>query len=157
MELIRKHKDLLIDVGGHPGAAGFSIESKHIEIFKRRLEDVEDFKEVEKVLEIDAEVITRQLNKKLVTDLQKFEPFGFGNPRPIFATYNMQISDVRTVGTGKHLKFKADSLDAIAFGMGNLQQLLKNNQQVDLAYNLELDTYNGFEKLQLKVKDIEIS
>lgn len=163
VELIRKHKDLLIDVGGHPGAAGFSIETKHIEIFKSRLEEqVEGFKEVEKVLEIDAEVLAKQLNKKLVTELQKFEPFGFGNPRPIFATYGMKISDVRTVGNGKHVKFKvADPgqsegpIDAIAFGMGNLHPLFKNNQQIDLAYNLELDAYNGFEKLQLKVKDIK--
>lgn len=141
VEMIRKHKDLLIDVGGHPGAAGFSIESKHIEIFKKKLEEnADNLPDIEKILEIDARVSTRQLNKKLVTDLQKFEPFGFGNPRPIFATNGIQISDIRTVGNGKHLKFKvADPersegpVDAIAFGMGDLQQLLQNNQEIDLA------------------------
>src|SRR3989338_9456538 len=56
VELIRKHADLLIDVGGHPGAAGFSIENKHIEIFKKRLEEASlDLKESEKVLEIETE------------------------------------------------------------------------------------------------------
>lgn len=155
VELIRRHADLLIDVGGHPGAAGFSIENKHIEKFKKRLEEqMIDLKESEKVLQIDDQVSTKQLSEKLVTDLQKFEPFGFGNPRPIFATDDIQVSDIRTVGQGKHLKFKADNIDAIAFGMGNLAEGLKNGQVIDLAYTPELDTYNGFEKIQLKVKDI---
>ena len=71
VEVIRKHKDLLIDIGGHPGAAGFSIETKHIEIFKSRLERyAQSFKKQEKVLTIDAAVLASQLSKKLITDLQ---------------------------------------------------------------------------------------
>lgn len=164
VEVIRKHKDLLIDIGGHPGAAGFSIENKCIEIFKTRLEKhAERFKETEKVLKIDAQILTKQLSKNLIAGLQKFEPFGFGNPMPILATSNMQISDIRTVGNGKHLKFKVAGperseglIDAIAFGMGEQVSLLKPGQIIDAAYNLELDTYSGFEKLQLKVKDIKL-
>ncbi len=159
VEVIREHADILIDVGGHPGAAGFSILKENVKAFKERLEnfaltwpDV-----IEKVLEIDAEVKSNQLDKNLVQTLQKFEPFGFGNPRPIFATYNMQISDVKTVGAGKHLKFKADNIDAIAFKMGELSSNLKNGQAIDLAFTPELNTYNGLEKIQLKVKDIKIS
>lgn len=156
VEVIRKHSDILIDVGGHPGAAGFSILSKHVEIFKKRLEGTEIIlPESEQVLGIDAQVQTEQLNKNLVQEFKKFEPFGFGNPRPILATYGMRISDIRTVGAGKHLKFKADGIDAIAFGMGEQVHLLRSDQTVDLAYNLELDTYNGNDKLQLKVKDIK--
>src|SRR3989344_4235560 len=159
VEIIRQHSDILIDVGGHPGAAGFSILSKHIEIFKKRLEKrMEDLPKQERVLEIDAEVNAEVLNKSLVSDLQKFEPFGFGNPRPVFATYGMQVSDIRTVGQGKHLKFKADNIDVIAFGMGELGPPaggLSNGQSVDMAYTPEIDNYNGSEKLQLKIKDIK--
>ena len=54
------------------------------------------------------------------------------------------------------MKFTADGLDAIGFGMGDLQGMLTNGQIVDLAYTLEIDNYNGFEKLQLKVKDIKM-
>ncbi|MBI2334394.1 single-stranded-DNA-specific exonuclease RecJ [Candidatus Daviesbacteria bacterium] len=157
VEVIREHQDILIDVGGHPGAAGFSILSKHIEVFKKRLQaHVIDLPETEKVLEIDAEVEIEEITKKLVADLQKFEPFGFGNPRPVFATYSLQISDIRTVGQGKHLKFKIDGIDAIAFGMGELVNMLSNGQTVDLAYTPEIDHYNGSEKLQLKIKDIVV-
>lgn len=161
VQVIRQHKDILIDVGGHPGAAGFSLESKNVDALKKRLEEhVINLVETEKVLKIDAQVETNQLTKKLVSDLQKFEPFGFGNTRPVFVSEGMQISDVRTVGNGKHLKFKVEGsnpIDCIAFNMGELVDLLQNGQRVDIAYNLELDTYNGFEKLQLKVKDIKIN
>ena len=174
VEVIRKHADILIDVGGHPGAAGFSLESKYLEMFKKRFAkfEIDLSKQSEKVLTIDAEMQFQNLNKKLVLDLQKFEPFGFGNPKPIFTTSNIKISDIRTVGNGKHLKFKvsppvilsgvqrsegSNLIDCIAFNMGKLVNLLQNEQLIDLAYNLELDTYNGFEKLQLKVKDLKIA
>ncbi len=157
VEVIRAHADILIDVGGHPGAAGFSLFTKNLEIFKKRLEkQALDWQEQERVLEIDAKVDSKNLTRKLVETLEKFKPFGFGNCSPLFATAKMQLSDIRTVGEGKHLKGKADGIDFIAFGMGELKNILQNGQQVDIAYNLELDTYNGFEKLQLKIKDLII-
>jgi len=158
VEVIRNFEDILIDVGGHPGAAGFSIETRNIEIFKKRIQQTKlSLLEEEKVLQIDLDIKTNQLNKKLVEQLQKFQPFGFKNPRPILATYSMIVSDIKTVGEGKHLKFKADNIDAIAFGMGELENMLQNGQQIDLAYTPEIDTYNGSEKLQLKVKDIHVT
>lgn len=164
VEVIRKHADILVDVGGHPGAAGFSILTEHVEVFKKRLEEtVLDLPEQERVLEIDAAVTTSNFNMQLVKALQRFEPFGFGNPRPIFASKEVGISDIRTVGAGKHLKFKVEDpersegpVDAIGFGMGELQGMLTNGQIVDLAYTPEIDDYNGFEKIQLKIKDIVV-
>ncbi len=159
VEIIRSCSDILIDVGGHPGAAGFSIENKHIGIFKSRIEkllvDLPD--QANEVLEIESEEQSSQLTKKLIGQLEDFEPFGFGNPKPIFATSNMKVSDIRTVGEGKHLKLKLDNIDAIAFGMGQMAGLLKTGQLIDLAYNLELNKFNGSEKIQLKVKDIKIN
>jgi single-stranded-DNA-specific exonuclease len=121
---------------------------------------------LEKVLEVDVLVDIKKVNKKLIEDLQKFEPFGFGNPRPIFASDNLIISDIRTVGEGKHLKFKVTkghpersegSIDCIAFKMGELAKDLQNGQLISLAYSPELNTYNGLEKIQLKVKDLKLS
>lgn len=154
VEVIRQHSDILIDVGGHPGAAGFSILSKHVETFRKRFEDFVIELPEERILEIETEVSSEQLTKGLVAELEKFEPFGMDNRRPVFVTRNMQASDIRTVGNGKHLKFRADNIDAIAFGMGEWADILRPNQILDLAYNLEIDTFNGNNKLQLKVKDI---
>jgi single-stranded-DNA-specific exonuclease len=158
VEVIREFSDILIDVGGHPGAAGFSIETKYIEIFKTKIEKSLDYlpDEKQEILEIDAEIKTEEINFELIKKLKKFEPYGYKNPRPIFATSDMQISDIKTVGQGKHLKFKAYNIDAIAFGMGELESSLKNGQQIDLAYSLEINEFNGNEKLQLKVKDIVV-
>ncbi len=182
VELIREFSDILVDVGGHPGAAGFSIETKHLAVFKSRIEkSVLSLPDgAEQILEVDALVDTNQLNKSLVESLQKFQPFGFKNPRPILITYGVRISDIKTVGQarlpktgtvgqGKHLKFKVSppvilsgaqrsegSIDCIAFNMGQLQGSLQKAHEIDLAYTPEIDSYNGFEKLQLKIKDIKI-
>lgn len=157
VELIRQYQDMLVDVGGHPGAAGFTILTEHIEVFKKKLEAYAvGLPEEEKTLEIEAEINSKKLSADLVLKLQKFEPFGLGNRKPLFASYAVRVSDAKTVGEGKHLKFKADNIEAIAFGMGELASLLQSAKTADMAYNLELDTYNGFEKLQLKVKDMKI-
>ncbi len=156
VEVIRETSSLLIDIGGHKGAAGFSIATESVEIFKQEIEKVaaslsETF---ERVLEIEAEISSRSVTKSLVSQLDKFEPFGFGNPRPILATRGMSVADVRTVGEGKHLKLKADGIDAIGFGLGHLADLLSDKSQIDLAYCIEINKFNGREILQLKIKDV---
>lgn len=156
VETLRKCQDILVAVGGHPGAAGFTIESTRIEEFKIRLSELVDGEVVisDPVLDIDAEIKSPELTLKLAEKLQDFEPFGVGNPKPVFATENMKITGLRTVGDGKHLKGKADGVDFIAFSQGPLINVLQNNQLASFAYNLEIDTYGGYEKLQLKVKDL---
>lgn len=158
VEVIRKTSDILVDVGGHSGAAGFTIHKENIEEFRRRLEDLMDgvVEEETQIIEIEAEIESNKLNKSLAKDIEKFEPFGFGNLKPILASRAMKLSDIRTVGSdSKHLKFKADGIDAIAFGMGNLKAILQSGQQADIAYFLEINRYNGSEILQLKVKDLQ--
>ena len=159
VEVIRECKDLLIDVGGHKGAAGFSIEAKNIEAFKSRMEELLHHlpDDVSPELEIEAEVSVKKLSKSLVKDLQRFEPFGFGNSQPVLVTRAMKVSDIRTLSDGKHLKFKADGIDAIAFGFGPMQNLIKDGMLVDVAYFLEINEFRGNENLQLKVKDINLS
>jgi len=107
-------------------------------------------------IEIEAVIDVRQINRKLLNQLTEFEPTGVDNPQPLLASKNISVSDIRTVGKGKHLKFKTNGLDAIAFSKGDLEGQIHDGQKVDLAYSLELDTYNGFEKVQLKVKDIKV-
>lgn len=158
VETLRKCSDILVAVGGHPGAAGFTIETSKIEIFRKRLEELMDGHEIsgEHELEIEAEVLSNNLTLNLAKELEKFEPYGTGNKIPALATMNMKLSDLRTVGDGKHLKGKADNLDFIAFSMGNMLNILSSGQYADLAYNLQIDTFNGNEKLQLKVKDLKV-
>lgn len=159
VETIRGCSELLIDVGGHKGAAGFTIETNRIEDFKKRLLEVFEQLEIneEKVLEIEAEVPVKNLTKELAYSLEKFEPIGFGNSAPLLVSRAVRVSDIRTVGEGKHLKFKGEGIDAIAFGKGELSSVLKEGSLVALAFYLEINRFNGSEILQLKVRDINLT
>lgn len=161
VELLRECEDLLEAVGGHSAAAGFTIKTKNIPQFQKRLESLTS-RLISKVslgptLGIEAMVKAKELNLGLLKKLDNFEPFGVGNPEPILATSGMKLSDLRTVGEGKHLKGKVEDIDFIAFGMGNMLGILANDQLVDLAYTVEWNRFNGSEKLQLKVKDLKIT
>lgn len=168
-ELLRSASNHLIDVGGHAGAAGFSVQTSKIEIFKKTLEkavlkiESEDSGEF---LDVEAEVPISKITKILAKKLEDFEPFGLQNPRPTLATFNLKVSDIRTLSGGKHLKFKvadpglgygAHTIDAIAFNMGELENFLQSGQLINLAYNLEINKFNGNETLQFKVKDIQLN
>ncbi len=158
-EVIRECSDILNDVGGHKGAAGFSLLNEQIGKFKNRMEKLMETlpEEIEQILEIDAEIEKKQLTKSLVKELEKFGPFGHQNPQPTFAVRAFRITDIRTLSEGKHLKFKAEGIDCIAFGMGSMSQILAQGQLVDLAFYLEINKFNGSEKLQLKIRDLKIS
>jgi single-stranded-DNA-specific exonuclease len=156
-DLLRSCNDFLLDVGGHAGAAGFSLSTDNIDKFKQKMETLVIDMEISppgEFLDIEAEVPVSKINKSLAKKLEDFEPFGLLNPRPILATNNMKITDIRTLSAGKHLKFKAEGIDAIAFNMGELESLLHSGQIIDLAYSLEINKFNGNENLQFKVKDI---
>ncbi|OGG05037.1 single-stranded-DNA-specific exonuclease RecJ [Candidatus Gottesmanbacteria bacterium RBG_16_52_11] len=166
VEAIRTCSDILVDVGGHPMAAGFTVETKNIDTLRQRLEELAD-------RTLDADTLSRHLRIDMgiplsaVTDtlwqkLRDFEPFGMGNPEPLFATVNLRIADVRKVGTdGRHLKLSVDDgsrvIDAIAFGFGGLYGSMEPGNSMDLAYTLDMNEWNGFRKLQLKVKDIRLT
>lgn len=158
VEVIRRCSDLLVAVGGHPGAAGFTIYTNKIAEFKTRIEEIIEKEDVEgAVLEIDEEVPSNNLTLNLAKEIEKFEPFGIKNPKPIFATLNVRLSDINTVGSGKHLKGKADGIDFIAFNKGDMLDLLQDGLLVDLAYHLEINRFNGSQKLQLLIKDLRLA
>lgn len=158
VEAIRSCKDILIDVGGHPMAAGFTVETKNLDLLKSRMEAYAEKKLKDELLtrelRIDMELSITEVTEKLWKDLRDFEPFGFGSPEPVFAARGVIVSDTRLVGAeGKHLKLKLP-MDAIAFGMGNLYSKLKIGQSIDIAYTIDMNVWNGRKKLQLKIKDI---
>ncbi|MDP1721851.1 MAG: single-stranded-DNA-specific exonuclease RecJ [Candidatus Gottesmanbacteria bacterium] len=177
VEAIRACSDILIDVGGHPMAAGFTVENKHLESLQARLEQLAKKEITEDMLtrslKIDSEIPLEFVTMELYTALQQFQPFGFGNPEPVFVTRCLLVKEARLVGaTGKHLKLKVSPsihltheihephsthlLDAIAFNQGSLYGSLQKDAQVDLAYTIDMNTWNGSSRLQLKIKDIHI-
>ena len=161
IETIKRFSDLLVDAGGHPMAAGFTVETKNLDVLKSRLEDYTEKHLPEELLtrelRIDMELPSTAVSKELWQNLRDFEPFGFGSPEPVFATRGAIIEEARLVGAdGKHLKLRISSFDAIAFGMGNLSPQLKNGAVVDIAYTIDMNSWNGRKSLQLKLRDIMV-
>jgi len=160
-----KATGLILEGGGHPMAAGFSIDTKLIPKFTREINKIADKlltdEMLQRKLKIDMELSFDQLDDELSEKLEGFNPTGLGNSAPIFATKNVEIVEVKKIGAeGKHLKIRlADKpyehiFNSIYFGGGQIYSKLTPDIKIDVAYNLENNTWNGYKSLQLKVKDI---
>jgi len=161
IEALEESKQFLSSYGGHAKAAGLTFEQEHLSNLYDELLKIADSKlrdeDLVAKLRIDALVKKDDLGYNLLTDIQKFEPFGLGNPRPVFVLKKAQISDIRTVGQEKkHLKMKVEEIDAIGFDLGNLAKDLSQDQRIDIAFTLDEDNWDGNKKLQLKIIDIKI-
>lgn len=163
IEFLRMHTDHFINVGGHPMAAGFTIETEKIALLQKALEEKAESLLTEELLtrtlKIDCEIPFVSLSKELYTELQQLSPFGMANPEPVFATYNVVIEGFRVLGKdGTHLRLvlrqDQKTMEAIAFGMGELAATLHVGDKIAIAYILDENTWNGETKLQLKVKDV---
>ena len=165
IEVIRQLEDLYIEGGGHPMAAGFSIETKKIGEFTKRINKIAKGLLTEEILsrrlKIDLTVKFEVLDYKLLDLIKEFEPTGLGNPTPTFSTRGVEVVDVKTVGReAKHLKLKLkqdeQTFDAIFFGGGEMYSKLTPDSKVDIAYQLEDNSWNGYKNLQLKIKDLRV-
>jgi len=163
IEAIRE-TDLILEGGGHPMAAGFSIETSKIEIFSQKINAIAEKlltdELLERKLKVDMELDFEQISFSLLSQLKQFEPFGLGNPTPTFMTADVEVLETRTVGqNAKHLKLKLKQdeqiFDTIYFGGGEFYSKLPLGIKIDVAYQIDENIWNGRKCLQLKVKDIK--
>jgi single-stranded-DNA-specific exonuclease len=160
-EALDQCSDLLIRHGGHAAAAGFTVRSQDLPLLAQRLralaaEALAD-KTLQPTLFIDAEVGLGELNRQMYDWLARLEPFGYANPVPIFLTRRVRVAKSRAVGTDRsHLKLTLSDgrvrWSAIAFRQGHWLGRLP--PYVDVAYQFELNRWNGREQLQLNVRDL---
>ncbi len=159
---------LLVEFGGHIGAAGLEIEVKNFEAFKTKINQIArqelKGKDLTPVLEIDQELAPQDINWELFDNLEKFEPFGEANERPLWLLENMEIVSVRIVGNGsKHLKLELKNeqlpgkiFKAIGFGLAkNGNENLSYGDKIDIVGELIADEWNGTRNLQLKIVDLK--
>jgi len=164
-KVLESCQDILINFGGHELAAGITIESNKIPEFKSRMNEIsQDFikgDDLSPGLKIDAQILLSNINFGLVKDINILEPFGIGNPQPVFCSYKNIIADWRLVGGKReHLKIKVKeenrTLEGIGFKLSRMgDQIFSRNKVVDLAFNVELNKWNGTENVQLNIKDIK--
>lgn len=154
--------DMLVRHGGHAQAAGFTVANQNIPALKERLIELAQAslrgQELRPVLDVDCEVNVNHLTEDLVKELDLLEPTGHLNPSPVLLSRNVYVKEKRTVGAdGKHLKLKLAragqrDLDAIGFNLGEWASQLPD--YVDVAYQLEINEWNGSRSLQLNLQDI---
>ncbi len=159
VEAIRGSSQYLVDAGGHPMAAGFTIETRHIEAFTQSINTHAQKFMTDEILtptiEIECELETGDINRKTLEITEKFEPYGMGNPQPVFLSKNMLVEEIRTVGGGnEHLKLLVEGINAIGFNLGEFKARIRPGYKIDLVYTIAVDSYNG--GLQIKIKDIAL-
>lgn len=159
VEAIRASSEFLLDAGGHPMAAGFTIETRHIEAFSQKINKhsknliTEDL--LTPFIEIECELEKSDVTKNSLEQIKLFEPYGIANPEPVFLTKKMLVEDVRAVGqANNHLKLQVDGFSAIGFNMGQIAAQIRPGYFVDLVYTLSEDKYTGNGQIQLKIKDL---
>ena len=157
---------LHLEGGGHPMAAGFSIETVKIEKFTKEINKLADKlltdELLQKKLRIDMELDFREINIGLIEQLKQFEPSGLGNPGATFVTRGVEIIGAKSVGReARHLKLKLKQgehiFDSIYFGGGEIYPELTSGLKLNLVYSPEKNVWMGNESIQLKIKDIEIT
>src|SRR5438094_508746 len=160
-------RDLLEKFGGHSHAAGLSIRRDRIEEFRRRLNDhaasclTED--DLIPALAIDAELTANDLGFQLSQDLAVLEPFGAGNPRPVFITRGFRVMSEPQIIKEQHLKLRVAGDDNRPFeaiwwrGVEEVEATPQMNQRIDLAYDFETNRWQGDIRLQLNVKDMRVT
>ncbi len=172
IEVIRRSGGkLLVNAGGHPMAAGFTIKTKNLEILSKRLSKLAEKEIKDEVLvkntRVDCKLSFGDISEELYKELAKFAPFGYGNPEPTFQTQGVLAKDARLVGRDKtHLKLvlslplSADSqggpqFNAIGFKMGEWYKKITPDKLFDVVYSITRDEWNGHSKLQLKLRGIK--
>lgn len=161
IEAIRTCEDLLVDAGGHPMAAGFTIETTKISEFTRRLVDYGTKTlpaDLSPTLKVDLEINPFDITWEFWEDLKKMEPFGVGNREPLFLIHDLEILNLQIVGAyGNHLKLLLSdgkkSIVGMGFGLGNLGNALKVGDKIDLVASVTENIWNGNRSLELQIKD----
>lgn len=187
-EALRRVKKYLISCGGHRMAAGFRLKNKDIKEFKRHLKSLASRKitkdDLVSVIKVDAEINLAEVSLDFYNVLKQFEPTGYGNPRIIFFSRNVEIKEARGVGKDyAHLKMslkidehkilaetesknKLESVtqsyfepshSAIGFDQGHWCENLKIGDKIDIVFTVDEDSWGGTRRVDLKIVDLRRS
>ena len=157
--------DLLTNFGGHKYAAGLSMHIDNLPAFCERFEHYvathirED--QLQPTLQIEAELQLGDITKQFYNVLRHLEPFGPGNPRPLFVSRRLiNHRDTRAVGKEReHLRLdvtdRINAITGIAFGRADMAEYIQNGNAVDICYELNENTFNHYTTIQMMVQDIK--
>jgi len=162
LDALTSVSDLFQRFGGHAQAAGFALEVQHISELTRRFElyarNVLTATDLAPVLRVDAPVDLAEVDWPLYEEIMQLEPFGMGNPTPVFGACGVRLLSTPLILKEKHLKLKVGNgprpLDALGWGWATRMPSLAAGQQVEMAFTLEQNNYQDVSRLQLVIKDL---
>ncbi|MBQ9144530.1 MAG: single-stranded-DNA-specific exonuclease RecJ, partial [Paludibacteraceae bacterium] len=156
--------DLLTNFGGHKYAAGLSMHIDDLPEFRERFEAYVAAhiqpNQLQPTLDIEAELQLGDITKSFYNVLRHLEPFGPGNPRPLFVSRRLiNHRDTRAVGKEReHLRLdvtdRVNAITGIAFGRADIAEYIQNGNAVDICYELNENTFNHYTSIQMMVQDI---
>ena len=159
--------DYLTGFGGHPIAAGLSMNSSDFDTFKQQFLKVADEKistdDLIPTIYVDSELNLEELNDRMIKFLNAMEPYGPGNMRPVFVSNNLSIDGIpKLLGQDQNtLKFFVKQnktlIESIGFNMAEHYEKLIQNIPIDIAYVVGENMWNGKKTIQLELKDIKLS
>ena len=157
-------KDLFVRYGGHAQAAGFTLSADRIQdlesAFEAQARRVLSSEDLEPVVRVDAEIDLASLDWNFYQALRTLEPHGLGNPTPVFAARGLRLASPPRVLKDKHLKLRVSkgtkSVGAVAWNKAEQWSSLEAGQELDLAFTLEENTYEGLMGLELGVRDVRV-
>jgi len=159
--------ELFISLGGHPMAAGFSIHKDNIGILTNKLESYAekniDDEMLTKSIDIDMAIPAGIINEKLIKQLDLLRPFGMGNRQPVFGSYGLNVAGVKLVGKKQqHLVLRLSDGNNLLKGIyfnhqDHINDDINTGDQIDVAYTLKKNKFNGRVYIDLILKDIKKS
>ena len=175
-ELISIHKEMLLKFGGHPMAAGMSIEKKNLNEFfdKLRISISEYSVPKYKTYAVDMIMKFSRLNISLANSLKSFEPYGKGNEKMIFSSLKVSISDIKIIGKNSNvlkMKIKQNEIQREFICFSDIDSIIKKigdkvkvtsdynffideNDTFDIIYTVGINVFNSTERLQLELISI---
>ncbi len=167
-EALSSCEEFLKEYGGHQYACGLTILEKNLAGFIKLINELAantmTTEDLIQSLCIDMDIEMNMLDYKTAEDIAKLEPFGEGNPEPMFCSRNLRLAQPLRVLKGEHIKFQVTDgkkiFEAIGFGMAkdsDIELALRNNIMFDMAYTVSLNNWQGINAIQLKIEDIKPS
>ncbi len=150
--------------GGHAQAAGFSLPADRVAELERLFEESSRRRlrpeDLEPVLSVDAEVGLAELDAAFLQSLAKFEPYGVGNPKPVFAARGLRVVDGPRFLKEKHLKLRVSAdgraLDALGWNWAGRLPEVRRNDTLYMAFQLDEDHFQGASSWRLTIKDLRV-
>lgn len=156
--------NLLIKFGGHPMAAGITLKPENIEAFRKRINAyaAEHFPQMPtQTITLDCKLNPAALSVSMAQSLTQLEPFGNGNPQPVFGLFNMELSNVTPVGGGGHLRLTLEKngavITAMRFNTKPEELPYHIGDKIDLAVQLEAREFRGQPSLTVIVRDMKFA